>query len=184
MEDERFPYAGSAFSKNLAELMKKAGDTHASLGAAIGRNSSSITHWITGRSEPRLEMVERIAERYGVDPLWLAGIKAYVEDEDEPMPVIQGVPHDFIELAETNDMEPTIPKGANVFITKTNIIPHGSVALLTVEGETIFRRVYRDDKTLVLTADNPSVSPMIFSGSSKKQVEIIGKATRVIYELR
>ena len=183
MEDNQFPYAGSVFSKNLADLMKKAGDTHASLAAAIGRNSSSVTHWLTGRFEPRMEMVDRIAARYGVDPLWLAGIHAYEEPREEPTPVIQGVPHDMMELATNADMAPTIPEGSHVFITKTAIIPSGSVAYLAVNGEVMFRRMFRDDKTITLTADNPQVKPMVFSGAKKKQIEVIGKATRVIYEL-
>lgn len=183
MAQSKYPHAGSVFSTNLAELMRKAGDTTTTLAAAIGRNPSSVTHWLTGRVEPRLEMVDMIAVRYGVDPLWLAGIHAYEEPEEEPMPVIQGVPHDMIELAASADMAPTIPEGAHVFITKTAIIPSGSVAYLMVNGETMFRRVFRDDKTITLTADNPLVKPMVFTGAKKKQIEVIGKATRVIYEL-
>ena len=183
MGEERFPYAGKAFSKNLAELMRKAGDTHASLASAIGRTSSSVTHWLTGRSEPRMEMVERIAFRYGVDAFWLAGIKEN-SNEEEPAPVIQGVPHDMIERAETTDMAPTIPHGAQVFITRTAIIPEGAVAFLSVDGAIMFRRVYRDKKTITLTADNPDVKPMVFTGAKRNPIVIIGIATRVIYELR
>jgi transcriptional regulator with XRE-family HTH domain len=119
MDKEKYPFAGSKFSVNLAELMEKAGDNTITLGAAIGRSSSAITHWITGRYEPRNEMIDRIAVRYGVDPLWLAGIKEYAQEDDEPEMVIQGVPHDMIEQAETDDMAPTSGGNSGQYMPRT-----------------------------------------------------------------
>jgi len=183
MKDNEYPHAGSVFIKNLTELMNKSGDTHASLAAALNRSSSAVTHWLTGRFSPRTDVTDRIAARYGVDPLWLTGIKTFDTQEEEQTPIIQGVPHDMIELAQNSDMAPTIPNGSHVFITKTTIIPYGTVAYVSVNSELMLRRIFREENIIVLTADNPQIKPMVFTGAKKKQVEVIGKATRVIYEL-
>ncbi len=183
MGNKDFPHEGSIFIQNLTELMNKSGDTHASLAAALNRTPSTVTHWLTGRFSPRMDTVERIAARYGVDCLWLSGIKTFDEPEEEASPVIQGVPHDMIETETSEDMSPTIPKNAHVFITRTTIIPYGSIAYVSVNGELMFRRFSRDDNIIILTADNPEIKPMVFTGAKKKQVEVIGRATRVIYEL-
>lgn len=62
------------FRERLIDLMSDHDDTTYSLGDGIGMSSATISRYTTGGiGEPKLPTIQAIAERYGVNPLWLMG---------------------------------------------------------------------------------------------------------------
>ncbi|MXQ49638.1 helix-turn-helix domain-containing protein [Streptococcus pneumoniae] len=63
----------SKFASRLKELRKKHGLTQQELADKVGTNRVNITKWETGRTEPSLENVVRLAKLFGVTTDYLLG---------------------------------------------------------------------------------------------------------------
>lgn len=61
------------FATRLTLLMLEHGETQLSLAEAIDGDNVSISRYVTRRAVPRLEMLIRIADHYGVSLDYLAG---------------------------------------------------------------------------------------------------------------
>lgn len=55
----------------VKEARKRAGVSQAELARLVGRSQSAVAEWETGETEPRRNIVERIAQALGVSALWL-----------------------------------------------------------------------------------------------------------------
>lgn len=76
--------APATLSERLKIAMAHGAKTHASLAEGLGKARSAVTHWCTGRSEPELEDVARIASALGVRAAWLAFGDGAMVDGDAP----------------------------------------------------------------------------------------------------
>lgn len=61
------------FARRLSILMIEHGDTQLALAEAIDADNVSISRYVTRRALPRLEMLVKIADHYGVSLDYLAG---------------------------------------------------------------------------------------------------------------
>ena len=61
------------FARRLSMLMIEHGDTQLALAEAIDADNVSISRYVTRRAVPRLEMLVKIADHYGVSLDYLAG---------------------------------------------------------------------------------------------------------------
>lgn len=53
---------------NIKRLLDLTGATHAQIGKIGGVTRSTVSHWVSGKSEPRMGPIQRIADYYGLVP--------------------------------------------------------------------------------------------------------------------
>lgn len=70
----------NATKENIKRLLDLTGTTHAQLAEIAGVHRTAVTHWCSGKSEPKRDNMERIAKRFGlaVENLSEPGGMAYV----------------------------------------------------------------------------------------------------------
>jgi len=61
------------FSQNLAAIMNSTDTTMYRLGKDIGVHQSTVKNWLTGASEPKIEMLKKLAEYFNVSYSILLG---------------------------------------------------------------------------------------------------------------
>ena len=54
------------FCKNLEDLLSKNNMTYSNLAQILGINKSTISMWKTGKNLPRMELLDRIADYFGI----------------------------------------------------------------------------------------------------------------------
>jgi len=61
------------FPQNLAEIMSSTDTTMYRLGKDIGVHQSTVKNWLTGESEPKIEMLKKLAEYFDISYSMLLG---------------------------------------------------------------------------------------------------------------
>ena len=85
---------------------------------------------------------------------------------------------DFILKCEGDSMiGARIQDGDFVFIKQQPTVENGQIAAILVDGsETLLKRVYISEQSIVLQAENPAYAPRIFNASEMQRVTILGRA--------
>ena len=77
------------FPERLKQLRLEKGDSLRDLAKRFGMNAASFSNYELGKNEPKLSMVEKLAEYYGVSVDYLLGrvdnLRKPVEIEDEEL---------------------------------------------------------------------------------------------------
>ena len=55
-----------ATAKNLNRLIQLTGITHEELGRITGVSRSAVSHWVSGKSEPRMGNIQKISDHFGI----------------------------------------------------------------------------------------------------------------------
>lgn len=77
-----------------------------------------------------------------------------------------------------------IRDGDVVYIRQQEEVENGQIAAVMVDdGEATLKRFYHDGSTVTLIAENPSVSPMVFSGEEINRLHVIGLSVAYIHLL-
>ncbi|MBR3819647.1 MAG: helix-turn-helix domain-containing protein [Clostridia bacterium] len=70
-----------------------------------------------------------------------------------------------------------INDGDLVYIRQQSTVENGQIAAVLVDGtEKLLKRVYINDDSIILQAENPSYPPRVFSKEDMNRVSIIGRA--------
>lgn len=69
------------FTTRLRELLDKKGITYKELATALNINPSAVSMWNSGRSLPRMGMIEKIAKYFNVSPSYLMGWEPISDEE-------------------------------------------------------------------------------------------------------
>lgn len=70
-----------------------------------------------------------------------------------------------------------INDGDLVYIKQQPIVENGQIAAVLVDGtEKLLKRVYMTEDSIVLQAENPNYTPMVYTKEDMNKVSIIGKA--------
>lgn len=69
------------FTTRLKELLIKNNMTYRQLGDALDIKPSAISMWNSGRSLPRIEVIEKIAEYFNISPAYLMGWDPMSDEE-------------------------------------------------------------------------------------------------------
>lgn len=85
---------------------------------------------------------------------------------------------DFTLKCEGNSMTGArINDGDIVYIRQQPMVENGQIAAVLVDGcEKLLKRVYINDDSIILQAENPAYPPRVFSKEDMNRVSIIGKA--------
>lgn len=194
---------------NIQFYMDRARIERREFAEAIGVPYSSLTDWINGKSYPRIDKIQLMADYFGIEKADLVEARnASKRSVARRIPVLgrvaAGVPIamiteviDFEEISDKlaalgdifalairgDSMEPRICNGDVVIVRQQNDADSGDIVIATVNGDdaTCKRlRKYRDGIELVPL--NPAYPTMFFSNEdiADKPVVIIGK----VIELR
>ena len=85
---------------------------------------------------------------------------------------------DFCLTCSGDSMIPKIENGDIVFIRRQPEVDNGQIAAVLIEDESTLKRVYYDkpNNILRLIAENPSYSPLIYTGEQLDRIRILGRA--------
>ncbi|MDR1410141.1 MAG: XRE family transcriptional regulator [Oscillospiraceae bacterium] len=102
--------------------------------------------------------------------------------EDE---VPEGVKCDFTLKCQGDSMTGArINDGDIVYIRQTSTVDSGTIAAVSINGETTLKYIYRYGSMLVLRPANPAYSEIEISGNDLENVIIIGQAVGFLSRLR
>lgn len=194
---------------NIQFYMDRARIERREFAEAIGVPYSSLTDWINGKSYPRIDKIQLMADYFGIEKADLVEARnASKRSVARRIPVLgrvaAGVPIamiteviDFEEISDKlaalgdifalairgDSMEPRICNGDVVIVRQQNDADTGDIVIATVNGDdaTCKRlRKYRDGIELIPL--NPAYPTMFFSNEdiADKPVVILGK----VIELR
>jgi transcriptional regulator with XRE-family HTH domain len=77
------------FAKRLRERAKQLGISNSEAARRIGLDERRYAHYVSGRSEPNLMILERISEALDTTPNWLLGITSKFEKAPETAALIE-----------------------------------------------------------------------------------------------
>lgn len=169
--------------KRILHLRKVAGLTQADLAARVGVGRSTVAQWERGSSQPRLRLLDRIAETLGVGTDELVG--SCVDDEDRaearnearwtvplvpcddapmgeslgsrvevPAPLLANHPNAIATVMPDDSMSRMFPAGFVVVLDPDVPPTNGSIVVASVDGRTVVRRWFCGNSTILLVADS------------------------------
>ena len=77
-----------------------------------------------------------------------------------------------------------IMDGDIVLIRSQPVVEDGEIAAVLIDGEATLKRVRHQGEQLVLWLENPTYSPMIYSGQQLESIRILGKAIAFLSYVR
>lgn len=195
-------------AKNIQFYMDKYEKTRQDMCNALGVKYTTFTDWVKGKSYPRIDKIELMANYFGISKSDL------VEERLANAPskgvvinvygrVAAGIPLEMIEdiidteeiteeMARTGEffglqikgdsMEPKFSEGDIVIVRQQDDAESGEIVIATVNGnEATCKRLRKYRDGIELISNNPSYEPMFFSNEEieQKPVRIIGRVVEL-----
>ena len=195
-------------AKNIQFYMDKYEKTRQDMCNALGIKYTTFTDWVKGKSYPRIDKIELMANYFGISKSDL------VEERLANSPskgvvinvygrVAAGIPLEMIEdiidteeiteeMARTGEffglqikgdsMEPKFSEGDIVIVRQQDDAESGEIVIATVNGnEATCKRLRKYRDGIELISNNPSYEPMFFSNEEieQKPVRIIGRVVEL-----
>lgn len=109
------------------------------------------------------------------------GIPIYVEEDKEHYSMTDcDIKADFCLTAKGDSMiNADINDGDIVFIKNQPIVDDGEIAVVLIDDEVTLKRVYRDEHSITLVAENSKYRPMVYTDEGFEDVRILGKAIAI-----
>lgn len=200
-----------AMSANIKEQMKRHGIDRNKLVNDLGLKYTTVSDWINGKTYPRIDKIELMANYFHVEKADLverkptnlhrpAGItkipvlgqiacgdpitaEENIEEYRETVADMLPSGNLFYLKAKGESMSPTIPDGAYVLIREQPDVEDGEIAAVLVNGDTeaTLKRIRRQQDVSMLLPDNSDFQPIILSEDYPGR--IIGKAMKVVFDL-
>ena len=190
------------FQIRLKELREKAGYSQQGFANAIGVKQSTVGNWEAGAREPKFEVMERLADFFGVSVDYLLGrdtenLKSS-KDGSKWIPVlgtvVAGIPLEAVEdiidyeeispqMAAQGDffalqikgdsMEPKISNGDVVIVRAQDDCDSGDIAIVLVNGnEATVKRIKKGPEGIMLIPNNPAYEPMYYSNAEIESLPV------------
>ena len=83
-------YSRSQFARRLVELRARTGLSQAALGAEMGISQQGVGKWESGRSEPSIEKIDKLAQLFGITSDELLGRAELPAMYAQPVPGVEG----------------------------------------------------------------------------------------------
>ena len=200
-----------AMSANIKEQMKRHGIDRNKLVNDLGLKYTTVSDWINGKTYPRIDKIELMANYFHVEKADLverkptnlhrpAGItkipvlgqiacgdpitaEENIEEYRETVADMLPSGNLFYLKAKGESMSPTIPNGAYVLIREQPDVEDGEIAAVLVNGDTeaTLKRVRRQHNVSMLLPDNSEFEPIVLSEDYPGR--IIGKAIKFTTDL-
>ena len=191
----------------IKELRQANNIKQAELARAINVSQATMSEYETGKYEPDIETLKKIADYFDVTVDYIVGGNRVSRKHGVKIPVYRavaaGIPIEAIEdivdyeeiepeLAATgeffglrikgNSMEPRICEGDVVIVRKQDDADTGDTAIVLVNGyEATCKRIKKDGHGIALIPNNPSYEVKYYSAEeiSSLPVRIIGKVVEL-----
>lgn len=200
-----------AMSANIKEQMKRHGIDRNKLVNDLGLKYTTVSDWINGKTYPRIDKIELMANYFHVEKADLverkptnlhrpAGItkipvlgqiacgdpitaEENIEEYRDTVADLLPSGTLFYLKAKGESMSPTIPNGAYVLIREQPDVEDGEIAAVLVNGDTeaTLKRVRRQHDVSMLLPDNSDFEPIVLSEDYPGR--IIGKAIKFTTDL-
>lgn len=204
MDDEKVK---TIFSNNLKKYMNMIGVNQNDIAKITGVSQQSVSNWINRKQIPRMGIIERLADYFGI-------LKSdLLEDKDDvsngiKIPilgtVIAGIPVTAVEdiigyeeiskkIARCGDyfaleikgdsMEPKMSKGDIVIVKQQNTVENGQIAIVLVNGDeaTVKKVRFRDNGIELIAFNSYVYEPHFYSAKEIDElpVKIIGRVVEL-----
>lgn len=204
MDDEKVK---TIFSNNLKKYMNMVGVNQNDIAKITGVSQQSVSNWINRKQIPRMGIIERLADYFGI-------LKSdLLEDKDDvsngiKIPilgtVIAGIPvtavEDIIGYEEISEkmarcgeyfaleikgdsMEPKMSKGDIVIVKQQNTVENGQIAIVLVNGDeaTVKKVRFRDNGIELIAFNSYVYEPHFYSAKEIDElpVKIIGRVVEL-----
>lgn len=139
----------------------------------IGDNTSDLFSQFDNISPIQTQRLPLLGEIACGEPIFCD------EDRESYVEVGTNIRADFCLRAKGDSMiNARICDGDIVFIRQQPMVENGDIAAVVIDNEATLKRVYFDKENgkLVLQAENPKYSPLVYIGEELNTIHILGKA--------
>lgn len=192
----------------IYELRTQMGITMKEAAARLGMPYTTYVNYEKGTREPNSETLILLARFFGttIDNL-LGKTDALIPPGFQPMPEMSAVPlvgsiacgtpilaeqniearigvpalwqADFALTCHGNSMAATIQDGDIVCIRKQPEVENGEIAAVRIGEEATLKRFYRQGDTVMLQAENPAFSPLVYTRDQLNEITIEGRVVGI-----
>lgn len=172
------------FGSNLAYYLDKNGETQVSLAQALNVTKQAVSRWVLGDRFPRVEMINAIADHFGVTPEDILGIGSSTQ-----IPVLGHVhagqttyaieeildyvdigslkadPEEYFGLlVEGDSMLPELHDGDLVIVRKQSVLEDGDIGVFSIgDNETTIKQYQQLARHIALMPYNEDYDGLMFS---------------------
>lgn len=187
---------------NMRSIRKSKHLTMKQLGEAVGMTEATISLYETGKHEPDLNTMIKIADVLNVSVDTLVGRTDYnyqiIPLRHGAVPIVgtiacgtpimaeqnidgyadlpEGVRADFALRCRGDSMIPTFHDGDIVLLRQQPDVEDGQIAAVLINGEATLKHVYHEPEGLLLVADNPTFAPIHVKPTGDDYSVIQGRA--------
>ena len=166
----------TTFKNRLLIALKTKNIKQIDLAKATGISKSTISSYLSGRYMPKEDAVNKISQVLDCTPSWLFGFDPISDDQTK-------YPDEYFSIQAKDDtMHPNIMENDTVVVHKQEKYNNGDIVVLLINNDTYVRKIYCNDKTIVLQPFNPKYQLELYS-IKDKTLKIIGLAKQVIREI-
>ena len=192
----------------IYELRAQMGITMKEAAARLGMPYTTYVNYEKGTREPNSETLILLARFFGttIDNL-LGKTDALIPPGFQPMPEMSAVPlvgsiacgtpilaeqniearigvpalwqADFALTCHGNSMAAMIQDGDIVCIRKQPEVENGEIAAVRIGEEATLKRFYRQGDTVMLQAENPAFSPLVYTRDQLNEITIEGRVVGI-----
>ena len=192
----------------IYELRTQMGITMKEAAARLGMPYTTYVNYEKGTREPNSETLILLARFFGttIDNL-LGKTDALIPPGFQPMPEMSAVPlvgsiacgtpilaeqniearigvpalwqADFALTCHGNSMAAMIQDGDIVCIRKQPEVGNGGIAAVRIGEEATLKRFYRQGDTVMLQAENPAFSPLVYTRDQLNEITIEGRVVGI-----
>lgn len=192
----------------ISELRTQMGITMKEAAARLGMPYTTYVNYEKGTREPNSETLIQLARFFGttIDNL-LGKTDALIPPGFQPMPEMSAVPlvgriacgtpilaeqniearigvpalwrADFALTCHGNSMAAMIQDGDIVCIRKQPKVENGEIAAVRIGEEATLKRFYRQGDTVMLQAENPAFSPLVYTRDQLNEITIEGRVVGI-----
>lgn len=192
----------------ISELRTQMGITMKEAAARLGMPYTTYVNYEKGTREPNSETLIQLARFFGttIDNL-LGKTPAPIPPGFQPMPEMSAVPlvgriacgqpitaeqnvegivsvpaawhATFTLLCQGDSMAPSIRSGDLVAIRSQPQVENGEIAAVRIGEEATLKRFYRQGDTVMLQAENPAFSPLVYTRDQLNEITIEGRVVGI-----
>lgn len=196
------------FADKMKQLRKENGNiTQAQLAKKLDLSPSAVSAWERGANKPLMDVIVKMSEMFDKPITYFLDVEDVTDTVDvASLPVYGNVSCGYgAVIQETPESYEATPKdwlnggdyfylrakgdsmiGARIFdgdlllIRKQDDVENGEIAAVVVDGESMLKRVYKTDKSVILQSENSKYAPITYNPEQNKDIMIIGKLKKVI----
>lgn len=185
-----------SFRDNLLLLMNRTDETQVELARALGASTSAVSGWLTAEKFPRVEMLNKIAEHFGVPVSSLLSDRTARTSVPVLGRVQAGTPRtavqDLLDVVDISEhmaaqgehfglyvrgasMEPDFLEGDLVIVRRQPSLDAGDIGVFSVGGDDATIKEFKRGKNggVILLPHNPDFAPLMFSDADVQALPVL-----------